>query len=176
MKNRGVFGTLSNIYDEAFLQKQVMVKGRYLIFKKNHHRCLYLDMFLWPNQIHMLQEKKHAKFSENRKFLYQVERNFRFSENLACLVSCKTSFEIPPFALLPARFHSTSIQILFPEQGRKDWPFFSYLISLSFFLSSISFHSNLEMRATFLYLKQNNYWFLRKKRLCILHSFLYKNQ
>ena len=105
----------------------------------------------------MLQEKKHAKFSENRKFLYQVERNFRFSENLACLVSCKTSFEIPPFALLPARFHSTSIQILFPEQGRKDWPFFSYLISLSFFLSSISFHSNLEMRATFLYLKQNNY-------------------
>ena len=45
MKNRGVFRTLSNIYDEAFLQKQVMVKRRYLIFKKKHHRCLYLDMF-----------------------------------------------------------------------------------------------------------------------------------
>ena len=132
MKNRGVFRTLSNIHDEAFLQKQLMVKSRYLILQKNPSQMfVFGHVFFDRIRFTCCKKQSTPNFLKNRKFIYQVVRNFRFSENLACLVSCKTSFEIPLFALLPASFHSTSTQILFPEQGRKDWPFFSFLISLS---------------------------------------------
>ena len=36
-----------------------------------------------------------------RTCVYQVVRNIRFSENLACFFSCNTRFEIGPTALLP---------------------------------------------------------------------------
>ena len=57
------------------------------------------------------KKTKHAKFSEKLRFLtpyaYQGVKNFRFSENLACLFPCNTRFEIFPFILLPTIYISS---------------------------------------------------------------------